>query len=189
MRAWLLIASALVCAACPLGPGSVDDDDDSVAFDPALLPQGDPPVRAAIEAWIDSVYDGDTADVTTAESVAETVRLLSVDTPEMSSDGGGPECYAVAARDHTRQRLPQGQHVWLTWDGEERDMYGRLLCYVFVGAEPDAASYDDWVNYDLVRNGYAREYVWDNNDSFRDLFEGAEADAIAEGLGRWSECD
>jgi endonuclease YncB( thermonuclease family) len=48
----------------------------------------------------------------------------------------------------TNRKLVQGQTVRLELDVQERDRYGRLLAYVYVG--------DTMVNAELVAQGYAR---------------------------------
>jgi micrococcal nuclease len=193
MRARLL--PVVLLAACPRPAGDDDDgagdDDDSTAadYDAGRLPQGDPPIAPPRRAMIDHVVDGDTADVILEGGAPDTVRFLSVDTPELHPNGSDtPECYAITARDHTRSLLPEGTIVWLTFDGEERDFYDRLLAYVFVGERPDPGDHGLWVNLGLVEDGYGTAYIWDDNETFRDLFLAAEAEARGQDRGMWGAC-
>lgn len=187
MRALLLLA-ALVGCWVPVA----DDDDDrtpSDPFDAALLPQGDPPVRAPLRGTVRRTVDGDTAEMLVEGGAIETIRLLSVDTPELHVDSGPPECYAQAATDHLAEVLPEGTSVWLTFDGQERDVYDRLLAYVFLGSEPSVEGFEDWVNLGIVEGGYGHAFIWDDNETFGDLFRDAEQRARNEEVGLWRYCD
>jgi micrococcal nuclease len=186
---WAVVAAALLLVACP----SRGDDDDSTLdpnFDAALLPQGPTPPHVPIAAEVLSITDGDTGRFRLDDGTVRNVRFLSIDTPEMNATNSDPpECYAQEATDRTSQLLPPGTRVWLTWDGELQDSFDRLLCYIFVGQTPSADEpYDDWINLTLVEEGYARAYIFDNNQTWRSTFEGAEQAARNGDLGRWGTC-
>lgn len=185
---WLLLLCVLL-AACPR-PG--DDDDDSTLdpnFDPAFLPQGPNPPQPPTRATVEQIFDGDTGRFRLEDGFSESVRFLSIDTPEMNGGNSDPpQCYAEEATARTEELLPEGTTVWLTWDGEYRDGFDRLLCYIHVGETPSVDTYDDWVNLSLVREGYARAFIFSNNQTFRTVFEDAEQDARDADLGRWGEC-
>ena len=51
----------------------------------------------------------------------------------------------------------------LDFDAERRDVYGRLLAYVYVG--------DEFVNAELVRRGYARTLTIPPNTRYAELFD------------------
>jgi micrococcal nuclease len=171
----LLLLTLLLTACGPRAP----DDDDAPDFDPADLPQGLDPPRDPIVATIVSVFDGDTARVDDEDGFSETVRFLNIDTPETG------DCWAGQATAAAEELLPVGQSVWLTWDGELRDGFGRLLCHLFVGEEPTE---QDWVNLQLVTAGHASAFIFDANDTYRDTFEDAEREARDAGLGQWGAC-
>lgn len=176
MRAIPIVLLVLSLTAC--GPRPGDDDDDS-PFDPSGLPQGPDAPRPPALATIQFLYDGDTAEVTDADGFSESVRFLNIDTPEVG------ECWSSNATAAAEAMLPEGQAVWLTWDGELRDGFGRLLCHVFAGEAPTE---DDWVNLTMVREGHAQEFVFDQNDTYRAEFEAAEEAARDAGLGQWGSC-
>ncbi len=186
---YMAVGCSLFLVACPSG-GS--DDDDSTLdpnFDPAFLPQGPNPPREPIGAEVIDIFDGDTGRFLLDDGDLRSVRFLSIDTPEENATNNDPpECYADEATLHTESLLPRGTRVWLTWDGELQDGFDRLLSYIFVGQTPSTDSYEDWVNLELVQQGYARAFIFNNNQTFRDLFEGAESDARNADLGRWGEC-
>lgn len=176
-----LLMLSLSLLGCPSAAG---DDDDAVDFSPDELPQGLDAPRGPEQATVLWVYDGDTAEMRLDDGFDESIRFLNIDTPETSGDYG-PECWASEANDRTEELLPAGQVVWLTWDGELRDGFGRMLCHIFVGEAPTE---DDWVNLGLVEDGHATAFIFAANDTYRDLFEQAEADARQQGRGQWSSC-
>ena len=77
--------------------------------------------------------------------------------------------------------------MWLTFDSVALDRYGRSLAHVFAG-DRLIAGLPDWVNLRLVRDGYARSYVFRDNATFRSAFEGSQSDALAAGRGLWTAC-
>ena len=96
------------------------------------------------------VIDGDTIEIENSERV----RLLGIDTPELNARFGGE------ARKQTYQ-LVYGKEIRLELDHEKRDKYGRVLAYVWLG--------DLLVNEKLVKDGYARLYVFDKEAKLKYL--------------------
>ena len=187
-RRLLALLPALLLVACPR-PGDDDDDTPDPNFDPAFLPQGATPPQAPTKATVDFVIDGDTGRFELDGGFTENVRFLSIDTPEMNAGNNDPpECFAEEATARSVALLPEGATVWLTWDGEYSDSFDRLLCYIFVGETPSVDSYEDWVNLTLVDEGYARAFIFDNNQTFRSVFEDAEQSARDADRGRWGDC-
>jgi endonuclease YncB( thermonuclease family) len=125
------------------------------------------------------VVDGDTITVGVAESV-EYVRLIGIDAPE-PNDPGGPECYATESTAHLTELLQTGT-VRLFFDSSQglRDKYSRLLAYAEL---PDGTD----VGYAMVRNGYAREYLYDTSYQRRDAYLEAEKNAVTEQQGLWND--
>src|SRR5690606_26099774 len=76
------------------------------------------------------VVDGDTLVVELAGREVP-VRLIGIDTPETVAPGRPVECYGAEASDHLRALAPAGTAVRLERDVEARDMYDRLLAYVY----------------------------------------------------------
>ena len=65
----------------------------------------------------------------------------------------------------------------LEFDVEERDQYGRLLAYVWVG--------NKMVNVEILRQGVATVYTVPPNVKYVDAFTAAQDEAQAAGLGIW----
>ena len=61
------------------------------------------------------------------------MRYIGVDTPESVKPGEPVECFGAARRADFNERLVEGETVRLVFDAEQRDPYGRLLAYVYLG--------------------------------------------------------
>jgi micrococcal nuclease len=130
---------------------------------------------------VERVVDGDTIDLRIGGR-DERVRLIGIDTPELHTDSGVPECFAVEAARFTADALPIGSEVRLERDIVGRDDYGRLLAYVYRRVD------DVLINELAVARGYARPLTIAPNDSFSRRFVGAAAAAEAGDLGLWGAC-
>lgn len=118
------------------------------------------------------VIDGDTIKV---EKLGK-VRYIGIDTPEIKHPSRGPEPYGQEARE-ANKRLVSNQTVRLEMDVAERDKYGRLLAYVYVG--------DLFVNAWLVEQGYARVMTYPPNVKYAYLFLKLERKARESDKGLW----
>ena len=139
-----------------------------------------------ITAKVTHVVDGDTIDVELPEGDEETVRYIGIDTPETVKpdapvECGGPRAHAV------NERLVGGRTVTLRFDQEARDVYDRLLAYVYV-PPAGAGGKPLFVNAELIRRGLARTLTIEPNDSFAALFARLAARAGAAGRGLWGRC-
>ena len=134
-------------------------------------------------ATIEYVVDGDTVDVM-IDGREDRVRLTGIDTPEKARrDTGAPaECFGDEATAFTQKLLPVGTPVRLERDIVGRDDYGRLLAYIY------RADDGIFVNYEIVRQGYAQPLTIPPNVTFSDLMVEAARDAEADDAGLWSAC-
>jgi micrococcal nuclease len=130
---------------------------------------------------VERVVDGDTIDLRIGGR-DERVRLIGIDTPELHTDSGVPECFAVEASGFTAGELPIGSEVRLERDVVGRDDYGRLLAYVYRRVDGVL------INELVVARGYARPLTIAPNDSLSRRFVGAAAAAEAADLGLWGTC-
>ena len=137
-----------------------------------------------LTARVTHVVDGDTIDVTLADGDEETVRYIGIDTPETVKPGTPVQCGGPRAHE-VNDRLVYGRTVTLRFDAERRDVYGRLLAYVYL---PRAGTRPLFVNAELVRLGLARTLTIPPNDSFAPLFARLAARAGAAGRGLWGRC-
>jgi micrococcal nuclease len=130
-------------------------------------------------ARVTRIVDGDTIEVAldAAPGEIEDVRLLGIDTPESVKPGSPVECFGKEASAAAEAFL-SAQDVTLVRDVEDRDRYGRLLRYVYVGEE--------MANARLVVNGYAAAYTYPPNVRWSELFVQLEREARENERGLWS---
>jgi endonuclease YncB( thermonuclease family) len=131
-------------------------------------------------ARVVGVVDGDTIKVRLRSGRRVHVRLLGIDSPEISdrSECHGPEAAAAAKR-----MLPRATRVRLTSDPTQalEDRYGRLLRYVAKGRTD--------VNRRLVARGHARVYVYGGKPFQRTRsYRKAQDHARSQDLGLWGVC-
>jgi micrococcal nuclease len=146
----------------------------SVFAPPANGPSGDPEgelVAGAEVAVVLSITDGDTIEID-RDGGRERLRLIGVNSPENG------ECWADEAGRVLEALIPVGSEVGMTLDESDRDQFGRLLRYLWVGAMS--------VNEELVRRGAAISRRYPPDTAMADRFDGAQADAKAEDRGQWA---
>lgn len=139
------------------------------------------------------VVDGDTIEVR-LDGRDEYVRLIGVDTPETVKPDTPVQCFGERASHFTKRTLT-GRRVRLVSGVEPRDVYGRLLAYVFL-AQPtlnvskhvESPQRDRLFNAVLVRRGLARSLTIPPNDRFAPRFRRLELAAARTGRGLWGAC-
>jgi len=119
--------------------------------------------------------DGDTIQVRIGDRL-EKVRYIGMNAPEVHHPRKGEEPGGREASEVNRQ-LVGGQQVRLELDVQERDRYGRLLAYVWVG--------DTMVNAELVRRGYAQVMTIPPNVRYQQMFLKLQREAREAGRGLW----
>jgi micrococcal nuclease len=113
------------------------------------------------KAMITSVVDGDTVhldvDLGCDTHTMMTVRLASIDAPEMNTDAG------KTSKSYLMSILPPGNVVWLRTVKDRREKYGRYLGYLYrTQASMEAAAQEAMVgslNEAMVNGGQARIYL------------------------------
>jgi micrococcal nuclease len=121
---------------------------------------------------VSKVIDGDTIDVVIGNKTFP-VRYIGMDTLEMST--GGPMAMKAKVQN---EALVYGKTVALYRDRSETDRYDRLLRYVMVG--------DLFINYDLIKTGYAEAKSYSPDTTCDPYFKVAEQEAQLAGLGLWA---
>ncbi len=163
----LLAGTALVSSGC----------DAFAEASPATFPPGVVVANATIAA----VVDGDTVDVD-LDGREERVRLIGIDTPETKKRDSPIECFGPEASAFTEQLLPVGTPVRIERDTVGRDDYGRLLGYVY------RADDGIFVNYEIVRQGFAQPLSIEPNTTYEGLFVDAARSAESSDTGLWGTC-
>lgn len=144
-----------------------DSSEKPVIEPPPQIKEKDPNTE---KGRVIEVIDGDTI-VVLLNGSKERVRLIGINTPEV----GRP--YFEEATQKTAE-LILGKTVRLEKDISERDKYGRLLRYVYVG--------NIFINAELIRQGYAYAYTYPPDVKYSDYFLKLQREAIEKGVGLWS---
>ena len=168
-----------------------------VLLRPWELGQGDEDSRppAVARATVVRAVDGDTLEVRLdGGDRTEDVRLIGVDTPETVKPDTPVQCFGPQASAF-QHRVAEGRRIRLVVGVEPRDVYGRLLAYVYL---PPAAQVSDnpkrraqrerFINAELLRHGLARTLAIAPNIRFAERFEALERDAARAGRGLWGRC-
>jgi micrococcal nuclease len=146
---------------------------------------------ASATARVVRVIDGDTIEARIGDEI-EDVRLIGVDTPETVKPGTPVQCFGERASRFTKRRLT-GRSVRLVFGVERRDVYGRLLAYVYL-AQPTfdlpqhVQSRQRLFNAVLIRRGLARTLTIPPNDRFAPRLRHLELAAARVGRGLWGVC-
>ncbi len=120
-----------------------------------------------------SVTDGDSM-----RCVAQgRVRLLLLDAPEMSQPPFGAQ-----SRDALRRLINRGDTVWLEYDLQREDQYGRTLAHVWTS--PDGGTH---VNLAQAAGGWAVAVVFQPNVRYIEAIRRAVATARQERRGLWAD--
>ena len=127
------------------------------------------------------ILDGDSIIVATEKhKKGVKVRLGGIDAPEKSSHiFAKDERYARQATRYVEKKIPPKTKIYLEYDKQKWDEYGRLLAYVFITKSGKS------LNADLIRNGYATLKTHRRNKRYEKQFEKLESYAKKYKLGLW----
>jgi micrococcal nuclease len=139
------------------------------------------PGGVAANATVVALTDGDTISVR-INGRKEKVRFIGIDTPETKKPNTPVQCYGPEASAYTASLVPVGTKVHLERDAEARDVYGRLLAYVYRAAD------GLFVNLDVIRHGYARQLTIAPNTAHEADFTSAVEAAQRGHIGLWGAC-
>ena len=120
------------------------------------------------------VVDGDTIVI---EGKIK-VRYIGIDTPETKDPRRLIQYFGKEAAAKNKE-LVDGKRVRLERDVQDKDKYGRLLRYVWVGGK--------FVNLELVKQGYARAKPYPPNVKYKNLFRESEKEAKENKKGLWGK--
>lgn len=132
-----------------------------------------PAVPSTESAVVTKVIDGDTIELDSGERV----RYVGMDTPEDTK--GKNECFSHEAAAKNTE-LVLGKTVTMKKDVSDRDRYGRLLRYVWVG--------DVFVNAEMIKQGYAAVLTIPPDVTQIAYFKQLQVEARTASAGLWSSC-
>jgi micrococcal nuclease len=133
---------------------------------------------ASATVYVSRVVDGDTIEVE-LDGAEEDVRYIGVDTPETVKPDTPVQCFGPQASSFNHH-LVEHRRVRLVFGVERRDVYGRLLAYVYLDGR--------FVNAELVRRGLARTLTIPPNYRFAGRLKRLEIAAARAGRGLWGTC-
>ena len=134
------------------------------------------PENEWVLAEVVRVVDGDTI-IAKIDGVDYRVRYIGVDTPETVHPSQPVEEFGKEAS-QMNEALVGGKDVYLIKDISEVDQYDRLLRYVVADGF--------FVNYELVRAGYANVVTYPPDLSCVRTYRFAQLDAMNEKAGLWA---
>lgn len=163
MRLWKRVASVVLLLSTLGGLAP------AAAAQPATLP-----------ATVVNVVDGDTADVQFEDGRTERIRLIGIDTPETVDPRKPVQCFGREASAHAHDLLDdQSIAVELDASQGERDIYGRMLAYLWLSSGRDFGEV-------MIADGFAHEYTYNLPYAHIEAYKSAQAQAIASQVGLWS---
>ena len=125
-----------------------------------------------------TVYDGDPVRVRFADGSLRKVRLIGIDSPELSDARETVRFMALMAKRFAFRELFR-KRVRLAYDWQLEDKYGRLLAYLYLD---DGSLF----NERILREGFASVFrAFPYDDALRKRFESAEREARKEERGLW----
>lgn len=130
---------------------------------------------------VTEVHDGDTVSIRISGPLGlpvrtERIRLIGVDAPELKQEPWG----RISKRFLKRIISQSDWIVFVEFDIEQRDKYGRLLAYLWTKK-------GEMINEMMVLNGYAILYTIPPNVKYVDRLVSAQRHAQMKKLGIWGK--
>lgn len=132
---------------------------------------------------VERVVDGDTIYIINDAAEGEKVRLIGIDTPEsVHADEAKNSDAGLVASAFTKELLT-GQSVWLEYDIDHKDQYGRTLAYVYI---EDGTS-TTMVQELLLYHGLAQTMTIQPNSKYASRFVEIQREAQQACRGFWAK--
>lgn len=125
-------------------------------------------------AQIVYVIDGDTVVVLYDDQEIK-VRMIGIDTPESVSSNKMENTYeGRLASSFAKKELYEGRKVYLEFDEQRKDKYGRTLAYIWLSKDANSNSFEDFKKYNfgaiLLQNTYCKPLSYAPNDKYEDWY-------------------
>ena len=148
----------------------------SLSSPKSTLANDDISTQGFVKASILYVVDGDTIVVMNEDREEVKVRMIGVNTPEsVHSDASKNTKEGKIASDYTKSVLKEGMIVYLEYDKDKQDQYGRDLAYVWLKDDVDTSSYEDFCKYNygaiLLQNTYCEAVYYEPNGQYKVWYE------------------
>lgn len=165
------IAAALVIAVIFCLAGCFEEPETDMAAEPAEDIAA-PADSGFTEATIAKVVDGDTVKVM-LDGQKITVRIIGINTPEsVAEDESRNTEEGRKASEYVKELLPAGTTVYLEYDLDDEDQYGRTLAYIWLRGDADTDDFDDFCRYNvgalIMQNTYCETVYYKPNKKYLD---------------------
>ena len=153
---------------------------DTYTYNPKKLSSKDAEALTNTGYYVSSVIDGDTFRIK-YEGKTQSIRMLGIDAPESNKTRYKHlECFGTQAKDYLKSLIDK-KRITFKFDSsqDQRDMYDRLLAYVFLG--------DQNINQTMIEDGYAKEYTFKTTYSYQSQFRQAQKSAQDQQVGLRNE--
>jgi micrococcal nuclease len=130
---------------------------------------------------VTAVHDGDTVSIKAKSFIGiplkiERIRLIGIDAPELKQEPWGRR-----AKRHLKKLISESNWVVnVEFDVEQRDKYGRLLCYLW-------DKNGRLINERMLEDGYAVLYTLPPNVKYAERFTAAQKKAQSKNAGIWGK--
>ena len=142
-----------------------------------LFPSPCSPLETTETAQVKWIYDGDTIKLNDGRKL----RIIGIDTPEVSRRKKKSEAYARQATEQLRELLAKNNNKIKILIGKQtHDKYKRLLAHVFT---PDNINISQW----MLNKGLATMLVIPPNERYASCYQSAEKKAQDKRLNIWKQ--
>lgn len=138
-----------------------------------------------VSAEIVYVIDGDTI-IVSMDGMEEKVRMIGIDAPESVSEAEEENnIYGEKAAEYTKVNLQEGTTIYLTFDQERTDIYGRTLAYIWL--DKDFTDMNNLYQNQMVSDGYAIAVQYEPNILYWQVLETSMLKASINKRGLWGD--
>lgn len=130
---------------------------------------------------ITKIVDGDTFWAADESLVNKKYRLIGIDAPEIANHAKKKKDPFAAVSTKALQEYLKDSIAFIQFDKDSFDRYKRYLVYAY-------NQQNQFINYEMIRNGFATVMSIRPNTSYQSIFEKAQDSAQLEqkGLWKWS---
>ena len=138
------------------------------------------PLAKGPEVLVREVVDGDTVTLKEPVEGATQIRLVGIQAPKLPLGRPGFQKWPLADESKALlEKLVDGQKLSLSFGGQHKDRYGRLLAHLHR---------DDllWIQGEILKQGMARVYSFPDNRALAAEMLSAETASRTQGRGIWA---
>jgi len=144
-----------------------------------------PDIENLEKAKVSSILDGDTINT---YQYAESIRLIGIDAPENKPGSKPLSEYGYKSYQFVKDGLINvaNRNVYLEFDEDKFDDYGRVLAYVYYEDEEDNLVL---LNEEILKNGLARPLFYEDTSKKQEIFVKAYIQAYEDRKGIFEKYD